>query len=157
MGRPFKSLQGHSFGLLLVVSGPKRQEERTFWECLCSCGNKRWIRSDAIQRQVSCGCVLVKHGHNRSGNRSKTYSSWANMHKRCRFKNDRWWYLYGGRGIKVCSEWNDFRSFLADMGERPEGKTLDRIDPDGNYCKENCKWSTPKEQSLNQRRYKDRF
>ena len=84
---------------------------------------------------------------------TKTYKSWENMKQRCLNKNDDEHYKdYGGRGIKVCKRWMIFENFYGDMGERPKNKTLDRIDNNGNYCKENCKWSTQKEQNNNTRR-----
>jgi hypothetical protein len=74
------------------------------------------------------------------------------MLQRCEQPNaaDAKW--YGARGVKVCKKWHDFSAFLADMGERPEGRTLDRIDPNGNYTPKNCRWATPKEQRANQRK-----
>lgn len=90
------------------------------------------------------------HGHNRAGNRkSRTYVSWENMRKRC--NNPHWngYRRYGGRGIKVCPAWDSFVVFLHDMGDRPLGRTLDRVDPDGDYCKENCRWATAYEQRHN--------
>jgi hypothetical protein len=73
------------------------------------------------------------------------------MRQRCNDKNNKHYNYYGGRGIKVCSEWNSFETFLQDMGERPDGHSIDRIDVNGDYCKENCKWSTAKQQARNRR------
>jgi hypothetical protein len=73
------------------------------------------------------------------------------MKKRCNWAGNDNYHLYGGRGIKVCDRWNSFVHFLEDMGERPEGMTLDRIDPNGNYEKSNCRWATAVEQRANQR------
>lgn len=89
------------------------------------------------------------HGHTRKGTHSPTYASWQAMIQRCTNpKNDNW-ERYGGRGITICSDWMDFRGFLADMGERPPKTTLDRIDNDGNYEPGNVRWAPPKVQAHN--------
>ncbi len=97
-----------------------------------------------------------RHGHrSKYGKTSPTYQSWQNMKTRClnpnypRFKN------WGGRGIRVCERWMDFENFLADMGEKPEGLTLDRIDNDGDYEPGNCRWATRKQQVQNRRDQKN--
>lgn len=95
-------------------------------------------------------CRLT-HGHNRFGKRSPEYRSWANMKTRCTNPNLAQWKDYGGRGINFCKRWEDFQLFLEDMGCRPEGTTLDRINPNGNYEPGNCKWSTRAEQNNNRR------
>lgn len=93
------------------------------------------------------------HGHNSRGKRSPTYHTWTGMKARClnfrhsRFKD------YGGRGITVSNDWLTFVGFLADMGEKPEGCSLERINNSGPYCKDNCKWATSKEQNQNKRMY----
>lgn len=91
----------------------------------------------------------VIHGHGSRGNESPTYWSWLGMKARCERPSQKGYPRYGGRGITVCSEWQDFSNFLADMGERPPGTTLDRLDIDGNYCKDNCRWATRLQQGEN--------
>lgn len=96
----------------------------------------------------------LKHGHAKKGNPyTRTYKTWASMHNRCNSPNAQKAYIYFDRGIKVCDRWKSFENFLADMGERPEGKTLDRWpDINGDYEPGNCRWATPFEQARNTRR-----
>lgn len=96
---------------------------------------------------------MFKHGHSKNFG-TPTYVTWLRMWNRCRNKNERNYKYYGGRGIVVCSRWKDYRNFLFDMGERPVGRTLDRINNDGNYGPENCRWATASEQLSNRRTVK---
>ncbi len=91
------------------------------------------------------------HGHNIKGQRTPTYRTWASMLTRCTNPNASKYQFYGARGISVCERWLTFANFLDNMGERPDGKTLDRIDNEGNYEPSNCRWATAKEQRTNQR------
>src|SRR3990170_2164292 len=91
----------------------------------------------------------VRHGH--ANPKSPTYESWAGMLSRCRNPNQPYYHRYGGRGITVCPRWHKFENFLEDMGERPDGLSLDRINNDGNYEPDNCHWATRQEQNMNSR------
>lgn len=96
---------------------------------------------------------MKKHGHTGDNGKilSTTYRSWKSMKQRCNDNKDSSFSSYGGRGITVCGRWNSFENFLIDMGERPENTTLDRINNNGNYNKENCRWATPLQQSTNRK------
>ena len=104
-------------------------------------------RNDARTRKDNRG------GHNKTHNRSRTplHSAWMMMRQRCENPNNHAYRNYGGRGIKVCARWSSFANFLEDMGERPKGLTLERVDNDGDYCKKNCKWASRRRQSRNRR------
>jgi len=93
-----------------------------------------------------------KHGHTRNGKNSPTYESWSAMRLRCQNPNHVGWKRYGGRGIKVCSRWQSFVNFLADMGKRPRGKTIHRLDNDKHYEPGNCVWATAEEQAAAKRK-----
>jgi hypothetical protein len=103
------------------------------------------------ENAASMAGVPKKHGHCLYGRPSRTLKSFYTMHDRCSRESHIGYADYGGRGIKVCDAWCDFSVFLSDMGERPEGTSLDRIDVNGDYTPSNCRWATPSEQNRNRR------
>lgn len=163
---------GSKFGDLIItkevepIYNSKKEMIRRV-ECECYCGNKTVVRLGNLRFGTvkSCGCLqqrrssetmtktLLKHGRNRKGKTKPEYISWQAMKERCYNTNKENYIYYGKIGIEVCERWkNSFTNFFEDMGERPEGYTLDRIDPHGNYEPSNCRWATYKEQRNNQRK-----
>jgi hypothetical protein len=158
-----RQILGARFGMLVPerrIPGAKNKE--AVWVCRCDCGKEHLVATGNFVRghAWSCGCTpspnrvasATKHGHNKGGARSPTYYSWSAMRDRCLLTTHAHYDSYGGRGISICDRWRKFENFLADMGERPEGKTLDRINNDGNYEPSNCRWATAKEQRANRLR-----
>lgn len=151
-------LTGKKFGKIITLkdSGKRNICGNVIWKCKCECGNIKEIDSHSLLNgnTKSCGCSTnLKHGHtSNKGKNSKTYYCWASMKSRCLNKNHVRYKNYGGRGISICKEWLLFENFLSDMGEKPDGLSIDRINNNGNYKSSNCKWSTPKEQANNKRR-----
>jgi hypothetical protein len=158
-----KDIAGQRFGRWFVIRRPPDDsKKRARWICQCDCGKTAVVISTSLRlgQSRSCGCLhrellsarLKTHGKSHT----TEYMSWHAMHQRCINDKHIAWEHYGGRGIKVCKRWQDFETFLADMGKRPEGLSLDRINNDGDYEPANCRWSSPKEQSNNRRPAKPR-
>ncbi len=143
---------GDKFGKLIAIRFDCIKSREQFWLFRCECGNEKVIRVNNVKRGTtkSCGCLYSTHGMKGT----RTYISFVSMKDRCLNPNSTGYKYWGGRGIKICDRWlgkNGFQNFLADMGERPIGKSLDRKNNDKDYCKSNCRYATSKQQNNNRR------
>ena len=168
MAKVKNDIAGLRFNRWTILSRDETKSRKVRWLCRCECGTERVVRGDQIiaGTSKSCGCwnsekaaeriayLTTTHGHCRDENspnriRTTTYRRWASMKSRCSNPNTNRWHLYGGRGIQVCAQWAaSFTQFLADMGECPDGMSLDRIDSNGNYEPGNCRWATMEAQAI---------
>lgn len=154
MAGKLKDLTGNQYTRLTVIKFSHMKDKHSYWLCKCICGKYKTVRSDCLKSKLvqSCGCLndeakVVKHGQYGT----KLYHVWGTMKYRCNNPNDKHFHRYGGRGIKVCDEWNDFIPFYkwATNHGYKEGLTIDRINNDGNYEPSNCRWVTIQEQQRN--------
>lgn len=151
-------LTGQRFGYLVVAyQFGVDKKGRAEWRCKCDCGNICTVKSHNLRRggTKSCGCYRRKNSaemsRTHSMTRTPTYLTWVSMLQRCENPNATGYEYYGEIGIKVCEEWHSFENFIADMGERPKGRTLDRKNGFGHYEPGNCRWATKQEQAINKR------
>jgi hypothetical protein len=148
------------FGRLITIKiVGKTNCLHTLWLCRCDCGTEKAVSSNKLRRgdTVSCGCGKLDghlrrtHGAAAVGRETREYGIWKAMLQRCNNPNNKDFKFYGGRGITVCDRWSWFENFIADMGPKPEGYSIERKNNNGNYEPDNCKWATHSEQMKNKR------
>ncbi len=156
MAKLRKDLTGKTFGYLDVLEFHDRRVGKALWLCRCRCGNSTVADGHNLTagHTTSCGCkrfeppsAVVKHGLSRS----RAHGIWRKMLERCNSPSCESFDRYGGRGIKVCDRWLEFSNFYVDMGDPPDGHSIDRMNNDLGYSPENCRWATTTEQSMNRR------
>lgn len=153
-------LRKQKFGRLTAIKIVEKTKSGNRWLCSCECGNKTIVVSSELRRgsTKSCGCLRKELSKIKSTTHGLSYTpeyvSWCRMRSRCLDKSHSKYKDYGGRGITVCERWLDMKNFYLDMGKRPDGLTLERINNDKGYSPDNCEWATMRTQCHNRRAQK---
>ena len=150
MSAKARDLTGMRFGRLLVISRAYTDDKtHAYWLCKCDCGKEKIVCGSGMFRGAisSCGCYAKEKATKHGMKNALIYKAWCQMKQRCENPRNAHYNNYGGRGITVCKRWHDFVLFYEDMGDRPRGKTLDRIDNNKGYFKENCRWATRQQEN----------
>lgn len=157
------NMSGLKYGSLTAVEEVGRnRRNQAMWLCICDCGNTPTVIGSSLRHgnTKSCGCLRNRasaerrttHGASKNGKEEGAYVVWKGMRQRCLNPKNPSWAHYGGRGVKICQRWLDsYAAFLEDMGERPDGLTIERKDTNGDYTPDNCVWATRQRQSRNTR------
>lgn len=153
-----KIIFGERYAYLTPISEAGKIGGAISYHCICVCGKQVEVKGIALRdgNKKSCGCMRGVEKRSSKYNHPTEYATWQGMKRRCFDEKDKRYARYGGRGITVCKEWVDsFDQFYLDVGAKPDGYSIERIDNNGNYCKENCKWIPMLEQAKNKGTYKN--
>lgn len=146
-----KDMVGKKFGRWLVID-IKKPSRPVMLLCKCECGNEKYVSAYQVHSGRSKSCCGVSGGRMKHGmSNTNIYIAWCAMRNRCEKEAHPAYKDYGARGIKVCDRWQKFENFYSDMGDRPKGKSLERVDNNKGYSPDNCIWATSKQQARNKR------